>query len=161
MCCSFRWKNADIRPADRAEVRTAGSRLYLQFGFRLPGGKLVLNARAETAAEKPLFKDALRSSRVIVPAQCFYEWDREKVRFCFAHPGNKELLLAGIRIKDSFVILTTAANRGMAPVHDRMPLIAEDEECWLGGGPAFWDLLRSTPPELRACCGPVRGSLFA
>ncbi len=160
MCCSFRWNDADIRPTDRAEAKTADGRALLRFGVRLSGGRLVINARAETVEERPLFRDALLNGRVLIPAQCFYEWDREKVRFRFAHPLHRDLLLAGIMIGDSFVILTTAANRCMAPVHDRMPLLAEREECWLGNGPSFRELLRATPPELRVSSGMVRGSLL-
>jgi putative SOS response-associated peptidase YedK len=104
-----------------------------------------INARAETVAEKPAFKASFRRKRCVIPADSFYEWQksptRGKIPYRFAHPKNPFLLLAGlwdqyegpIGIIQGFVILTTAANRSMADVHDRMPVILSEDTAreWL------------------------------
>ncbi len=163
MCCSFAYRGRVTRPTDTADVLDAGrARLELRFGFRLPDGRLVINARAESAAERPLFRDALARGRIAVPADCFHEWDRDRVRHTFRLPGGKTMLLAGLRSGDAFVILTTAANRSMAPVHDRMPLVLEEAgaQAWLEPDGGYRDVLRQTPPELLRAAGPGQGRLI-
>ena len=78
MCCSFKYQERVVRPTDTATVLAPGGALALGFGLRLASGRLVLNARAETVLEKPLFRRLVLAGRVVVPAQCFYEWDRNK-----------------------------------------------------------------------------------
>ncbi len=159
MCYSFHVDGRDIRPTDKAEVMTPQRPALLSFGFRLPDGKLVANARAETAAEKPLFRDLFPGGRIIIPADSFCEWDRDKVRFTFTRSDGGPMHFAGLRRGDSFVILTTAANASMAPVHDRMPLIVEDAEAWLFSE-KYREVLKSVPPELKRISGIRRGRLF-
>lgn len=103
------------------------------------------NARAESVATKPAFKAALRRKRCIIPADSFYEWYRSpvkgKVPYRFAVSKQPLLLLAGlwdqyegpIGVIQGFAVLTTAANRSMADVHDRMPVILSPENAnqWL------------------------------
>lgn len=159
MCYAFHVNGRDIRPTDNTEAITAQRPSLLSFGFRLPGGKLVANARAETAEEKPLFRDALEDGRVLIPADSFYEWDRDKVRHTFSLPGGRPMHFAGLRRGDAFVILTTAANACMAPVHGRMPLIVEHADAWLFSD-SYRDVLRSVPPELERAAGIRQGRLF-
>lgn len=107
-----------------------------------------INARSETIGEKAMFKGLVKSRRVVVPVNGFYEWKREgsgKQPY-FIKPRNGQLLLfAGLydvaRDADgnpieSFTILTTSANGTMAPLHDRMPVILDDDgvEAWLDPG---------------------------
>ncbi len=104
-----------------------------------------INARAETAHEKPAFRAAFRHRRCLVPASGFYEWRREsraKTPFYFAPADSAApLALAGLwedwtdgtgHLR-SLSILTTAANAVMSPVHDRMPVIirAESWRLWV------------------------------
>lgn len=104
-----------------------------------------INARSETIGEKAMFKGLVKSRRVVVPANGFYEWKREgsaKQPF-FIHPTDGTLMLfAGLYdvAKDvegnpieSFTILTTTANDAMAELHDRMPVMldADGVEEWL------------------------------
>ena len=107
---------------------------------------LLINARAETATEKNAFRGAMRYRRCLVPATGFYEWRRQgkaksEPYFLrpadgrpFAFAGLMETYLApdGSEI-DTAAILTTAANRGIAPIHDRMPVVVlpQDHERWL------------------------------
>jgi len=109
-------------------------------------GYRMINARAETVAEKNTFKGPLRKSRCLVPASGFYEWKKEgkgtKTPYFFGLRGGAPFAFAGLwtlwhagREDElrSFSIITTSANEIMAPVHDRMPVILreEDEARWL------------------------------
>lgn len=109
-----------------------------------------INARAESVADKPVFREAFRQRRCLVPASGFYEWRREpdgKTRTPFyfspAEEGS-ELAFAGLwecwrgdgEELRSFTIVTTEASRDVLPVHERMPVIlpAETWEQWLDPG---------------------------
>ena len=95
-----------------------------------------INARAEDLAERPMFRDLLRTHRCIVPASGFFEWKQEKWRkipfyihvkedpvFAFAGLYDVWSNLAGTTLA-TYTIITTAANDLMAPVHHRMPAIS-------------------------------------
>lgn len=103
-----------------------------------------VNAKAETAAIKPMFRHAYRKSRVLVPADGFYEWavkDGAKqpylIRLRDGAPMGMGGLLEHWHSPDgdvtTFTILTTSANSLMAKIHDRMPVIIkpEDYATWL------------------------------
>lgn len=107
----------------------------------------LVNARAETLAEKPSFKEAFAKRRCLVPVDGFYEWKKEgerKVPHFFSMKGGGLFALAGLwdsfeRDKEevvTFTIVTTAANVLMAPVHERMPVIlgSSDVPVWLDPG---------------------------
>lgn len=95
-------------------------------------GRLLINARAETARERPMFAEDVRYRRIVIPAAGFYEWDRDKNKAVFTDRQGSPLFLAGFYRKErkekQFMILTAAANESMAPVHDRMPLLLERDE---------------------------------
>ncbi|MBX9673202.1 MAG: SOS response-associated peptidase [Candidatus Obscuribacterales bacterium] len=105
----------------------------------------MINARAETLAEKAYFKGALRSRRCIIPADSFYEWDGQgKARrpYRFQFKDQRLFGLAGLYEEWSSptggdivtcCIVTVAANRLLSRFHDRMPAILdpEDEARWL------------------------------
>lgn len=112
-------------------------------------GYSLINARAEDAAEKPAFREALKKRRCLVPVDAFYEWQRLSSRrrapYAFALRSGEPYALAGLferwRAKDgqpleTFTILTTDPNELMEPVHDRMPVILEprDYARWLESG---------------------------
>jgi len=105
-----------------------------------------INARSETADTGPMFRDAFRSGRCLVPATGFFEWQGAKSpkQPWFIHARDQETLsFAGLwsRWKESggdtelltFAILTTDANESVKPIHDRMPCILRpnDEVEWL------------------------------
>jgi len=100
----------------------------------------LINARAETAAEKASFRGAMRHRRCLVPASGFYEWTGErgakqphlirlKDRDLFAFAGVWEAWLGadGSEI-ETMAILTTGANADMALIHDRMPVILDERD---------------------------------
>lgn len=104
-----------------------------------------INARAESVAEKPAFKDSFASRRCVVPASGFYEWKRSgsKKQPYFIHPTEGgHFALAGLWDQwfshtegpvETFTIITTDANDALAELHDRMPVIlsAHDVDTWL------------------------------
>ena len=108
------------------------------------GAKLI-NARSETAAEKPAFRTAMRQRRCIIPADGFYEWQAQaggKQPFHIRLADQRPFGLAGLweRWKNpegewiqTCTILTTSANSLMQQLHDRMPVILPPEryELWL------------------------------
>lgn len=107
---------------------------------------LLINARSETAATKNSFRAAMRHRRALVPASGFYEWKREgkqKAQPYWVRPkGGGICAFAGLMETwtgpngeevDTGAILTTSANRLVAPIHDRMPVVImpEDFSRWL------------------------------
>lgn len=104
-------------------------------GFR--GRGVIINARGETALDKPMFRRPLLERRCVVPTSGFYEWDRQKVRHRFRLPGREVLYLAGLwdtfQGEARFVILTTAPNDSVVNIHDRMPVVLTEGEltAWL------------------------------
>ena len=133
------YKTGEIFPGDTAPAMIAVENKILPcpavFGF--PGfqnNQLLINARSETAAEKKTFSAALKSQRIILPATGFYEWshDSQKTKYFFTVDERSTLYLCGIyQIVDGkyhFVILTREANASMVETHNRMPIIAAEQE---------------------------------
>ncbi len=123
-------------------------------------GYRMINARAETVGEKPAFKSAFQRRRCLIPATGFYEWKKEgrvKQPMLITLPGEKVFALAGIweqwsapdgAVIYSCSIITTEANRYLADIHNRMPVIftgERDYESWLSLDDPFYlkRLLRS------------------
>jgi putative SOS response-associated peptidase YedK len=106
----------------------------------IQAGSPLINARSETAAEKPAFRTALRRRRCLVPANGFYEWQRQgrtRQPFCFRMAEGEPFAFAGLweqwaspdgKTVESCAILTTEANELVRPVHDRMPVIVPRDE---------------------------------
>ena len=131
-------------------------------------GNRMINARSETVAEKPSFRSAFRRRRCLIPADGFYEWQK--------NPGEKRKTPMYIRLKSgkpfffaglweswdspdgsnilSCTILTTTPNEMMEPIHNRMPVILPPEayQPWLATGeqrPAdLQGFLKPFPSEL-------------
>lgn len=133
-------------------------------------GNRMINARAETVATKPSFRTPLQRRRCLVPADSFYEWSvgpdgRSKTPFRILLQSGELFAFAGLWDRwqkdeqdhlESCTIITTEANRFMAPIHHRMPVILsrEDERVWLDsarGADGVVGLLRPAPEDqLRA-----------
>jgi putative SOS response-associated peptidase YedK len=126
--------------------------------------RMMINARSETAAEKPSFRAAMRHRRCLVPTDGFYEWTgvagAKRPHLVRPRTGGP-MGMAGIHEHwqgadgsemESMAILTTAANQAMSAIHDRMPVIIAPEhfDAWLdcssGSTEGVMDLLHS-PPE--------------
>ncbi len=156
------YKTGEILPGDAAPAMIARQERIVAvpatFGF--PGfqeGKLLINARGETAAEKKSFADSLRERRVILPATGFYEWshDTEKTKYLFTLDALPVLYLCGlyrlVEGKYRFVILTRAANESMAETHDRMPVIVGERDVrpYLTDLTAAMELIATAAPVLK------------
>ena len=132
-------------------------------------GSRMINARAETLAEKPSFRTALSRRRCLIPADGFYEWQdaaeggkaaktpmylhrKDSGLFAFAGLWDEWHAPDGSPLR-SCTIITTMPNAVAAPIHDRMPVILrpEDESFWLDNSvtdtPALLSLLVPSPPE--------------
>ncbi len=110
-------------------------------------GNKMINARAETLAEKPSFRNAFKSRRCIIPTSGFYEWAKkganakqpfyfylkEKDVFGFAGLWEEWLDKSSGELIETCTIITTEATEVVEPVHDRMPVIlkAENYDLWL------------------------------
>jgi len=109
----------------------------------------MINARAETASEKPAFRDAMKRQRCLVVTDGFYEWQATQTRGQRKQPYYIQMqtgdlfALAGLwstwqgedgQVVQSCTILTTSPNELMKPIHDRMPVILSpaDYNHWLG-----------------------------
>jgi putative SOS response-associated peptidase YedK len=128
-------------------------------------GYSTINARAEEAASKPAFREALKRRRCLVPADAFYEWmkidAKSKVPYAIALTSGEPCALAGLWESwrtpegpplETFTILTTDPNEVTEPFHNRMPVILEPQDYnrWLEpGDPARppIDLMRPFPAE--------------
>jgi putative SOS response-associated peptidase YedK len=128
-------------------------------------GARMINARAETVAEKPAFRSAFRQRRCLVVSDGFYEWrklpDGAKQPYFITLEAGGPFAFAGLwetwRSPDgerveSCTIVTTGANEKLVELHDRMPVIVapEDYDLWLAGGDrdALEALLRPCPAAL-------------
>ena len=147
----------DIAPTATAPVLIAsGNKVVAEFQrWGIPGwrGGLMINARAETVCEKPMFRRSMAAQRCVVPATGYYEWDAGKHKYFFQLPG-KPLYLAGIYDNvegmNCFVILTTKPNATVQDIHDRMPLILSHDQVrpWLTSDQDALQLLTLVPPAL-------------
>lgn len=154
-------REGDVHPGDKATVIIKGSNgLFagdMRFGMNgsrntadTKAPALLINARAESVREKKSFAESVAGRRCVIPAKKFYEWDRDKNKAEFSPVKEKSVYLAGIYRDSDFVILTTAANSSMKPVHDRMPLtLRRDQiEPWLTDAEKTDEILSQTPEEL-------------
>jgi putative SOS response-associated peptidase YedK len=126
-------------------------------------GLKMINARAETVADKPAYRGAFERFRCLIVADGFYEWRRAangaRHAFHITRADREPFAFAGLwsvwhraspEAVRSCTIITTAANRAVAPLHDRMPVIlAPDQEvAWLDAAtpvPALCELLEGLP----------------
>jgi putative SOS response-associated peptidase YedK len=128
-------------------------------------GNHMINARAETVAEKPSFRAAYRRQRCVVLADGFYEWRRagdSKTPYFISLASGKPFALAGLwenwhdKESDESIqtttLITTEANDFMRPLHHRMPMILETTAAndWLGGDNTMLEVAAGNSPPLRA-----------
>ena len=165
---AFRLPRGEVRPGDWAAVVSmsrAGTPapFPMKWGYHvqpsLPKGvagsgsasgqKLLINARSETAREKPTFRDSMVNRRCLIPAGAYFEWDhrvKPLAKYRFTLPDAPILWLAGLYRYEPesawpvFTVLTRPAAEHVAPLHDRMPIILPPQlhSHWLD---------RSCPPE--------------
>ena len=133
--------SGEIRPSNVVPViapnRDGRRTAYpMKWGFSMPGRPLLVNARSETAGEKPTFKEAWERHRCIIPASWYYEWEhlvnssgQKKTgdKYMIQPAGETVTWLCGLyRIEDGlpvFTVLTREPSESVRQIHDRMPLI--------------------------------------
>jgi putative SOS response-associated peptidase YedK len=169
-----RYNIAPTQPVAAVRMKDQGDRELTHFQWGLipswakdPSmGVKMINARAETAAEKPAFRAAFKRRRCLIPATGFYEWQQvngRKQPLYIHHAGDGILSLAGLweiwhsadgSELQTCTILTTTPNELMEPIHNRMPVIVDpaDYTMWLD---------RETPPDqLQHLLRPYDSSLL-
>ena len=140
----------EVVPTNRVLIVTSsGGELsfeYAQFGFEKWDGKgVIINARSETAHEKPMFKSHLKTGRCVVPASGYYEWKqptdgkKKKIKYLIKDERGTLLFMAGLWREGNngreFVIITKEPVGEVVDIHERMPVIlrADQLESWLRG----------------------------
>jgi putative SOS response-associated peptidase YedK len=128
-------------------------------------GNRMINARAETVAEKPSYRVAYRRRRCLVLADGFYEWHTEAagtVPYYFSRASGQPFAFAGLweswqsKTSDdsiqSATLITTAANEFTQPLHNRMPVVLDPEAAdrWLAGDDELIDEVAKSGPRMRA-----------
>ena len=128
-------------------------------------GNRMINARAETVAEKPSFRAAFRKRRCLVLADGFYEWKKEgdgKTPYFISLKNGEPFAFAGLweswsaRESDAAIqsatLITTAANNFMATVHHRMPVVLQPDTAdrWLAGDDQVLGDVAANSPEFIA-----------
>jgi putative SOS response-associated peptidase YedK len=126
-------------------------------------GNKMINARAESVAEKPAYRFSFKKKRCLVVADGFYEWKKEgkgKQPYLIRRSDRKPFAFAGLWSTwrdpqaredggappvETFTILTTAANEVLKPLHDRMPVVVRPEDFALWLDPVVDDAARLTP----------------
>ena len=128
-------------------------------------GNRMINARAETVAEKPSYRNAYRHRRCLVLADGFYEWRRQgdaKTPYFISLASGEPFALAGLwenwtdkksgEALQTTTLITTDANDFMTPLHHRMPviLVADSATDWLAGSQELLDDVATITPPLQA-----------
>ena len=150
--------NFNIRPSENISVLVSNSGKrklgQMRWGFvphwykSVADGPLLFNARAETLAEKPAFRDACRRRRCLIPADGFYEWKKtvgsKSKPFYVRRSDRQQMIFAGIwQFSDdcedripTCTIITVPASEQISGIHNRMPLLIDPSDWagWLGEG---------------------------
>ena len=136
---------------DRRAVTTYRWGLIPHWAREAKVGSRMFNARAETIATSPAFRDAFVRKRCLVPVDSFYEWKREgalRQPYRIVRRDGRPLALAGLwagwrdpvteTVRRTFTIITTTPNEALADLHDRMPVVVGEEAWgrWLDPAPA-------------------------
>ena len=137
--------SGEIRPTNVVPVIATGKSgrkavFPMKWGFRIPNGPLVVNARSETAARKTSFREAWKSHRCVIPASWYFEWEhllgaggkkKTGAKYLIQPRGAGMTWLAGLyRLEDDlpvFTVLTREPADELRRIHDRMPLMLPED----------------------------------
>lgn len=124
-------------------------------GFK--AGQKLINARSETVLQKPRFAKAFLTQRAVYPTNGFFEWTVDKQKVYFKYPNSTQpVYIAGFYAyfdgQPRSILLTTAPNASVAPVHNRMPLLLQKRQIssWLKDSSWAQSFLRQAMPPLQA-----------
>lgn len=170
----------EIFPTQEVEVLTCNGWRHMQWGFpQFTGKGVIINARAETVAVKPMFSRSFATRRCLVRAQGFFEWQHQegkktKGKYKIDRMDSEKMMMAGIyNEQGQFVIITQTPNETVAPLHDRMPVVIptpEMQALWLHEDSLAEPLLSMYPdvamcadrepaPEPKEKDGPLEGQI--
>lgn len=163
-------KRGDIHPTEMAMVMKAEQDALaadnMKWGFPGFTGKgVIFNAKCETVKEKKMFADSVLSRRCIIPAKGFYEWNKQKEKVTFKALDDQILYMAGVwkhyEESSRFVILTTNANESVISVHERMPLILDQNEVedWILDSKSVDYMIHKVPKQLMSVREYEQGTL--
>lgn len=124
-------------------------------GFK--AGQKLINARSETVLQKSRFAQAFLTQRSVYPTNGFFEWTVDKQKVYFKYPNSTQpVYIAGFYAyfdgQPRSILLTTAPNASVAPVHNRMPLLLQKRQIssWLKDSSWAQAFLRQAMPPLQA-----------
>lgn len=177
----FAMKTGEIFPTDMAPVLISQQQVIepvlMTWGYpRFQSSGVLINARAETAAEKPMFRSSIPLRRCIIPATGFFEWEhsqgKAKTKFLLQSKESPMLYMAGLfasfedklgKNYTAYVILTVAANAAVRSIHDRMPLIleADQNDRWLHDEQYARNLLLTPCPAQLSATSDPESSVFS
>jgi len=154
-------RTGEILPTNKAPVLVLENNQItpdlIAWGFpNFKNKGVIINARAETAEEKRMFRDSLFLRRCIIPSTGFFEWkhDSTKQKYLFNLPDEQMLYMAGFynefQGEKRFIILTTAANSSMEYIHDRMPIVLKKDKLkpWMRDTAMAMEIMHQMPPVL-------------
>ena len=133
----------------------------MRWGFtRYDKKGFIINTRSETALEKPMFRQSMLERRCLIPAECYFEWEKResgKIRYAIRPKQDGHIFLAGIyRFEEgetlpALSILTRAPAEEIAFIHDRMPVIFSEKhrDAWLERGADPAKLLQECETEMQ------------
>jgi putative SOS response-associated peptidase YedK len=161
-------KYGQINPTDSAPVLVEEQQVQqpvlMKWGYpKWQGSGVLINARAETAADKPTFMQSIDKRRCIIPASGFFEWEHHKegakTKYLLTDGRSPIIHMAGLysvfenpqgEKYAAYVILTVNANESVRQIHERMPLIIEpgQSDLWLTDANFAKVLLQSPCPAM-------------
>lgn len=162
-------KTGEVFPSETVAViantkALAPAPFAMAWGYRMSDGKLIINARSETAAEKPMFRDGMMQRRCLLPATNYFEWEKrgsEKIKYAIK-PSNLDMFyMAGLyRIEGNqsrCTILTRSPADSIAFIHDRMPVLLHKDALkdWLNPRFSALDVLKAAMTDVSFV--PVEG----
>ena len=155
-------KTGEVCPTDVAAVIANSKAMNptpfaMKWGYTMDNRAPIINARSESAAEKPLFRDGMQQRRCLIPAAHYFEWERrgkQKIKNAIKPVGSESMYRAGIyRINHGtaeFTILTREPGACIRHIHDRMPVILPRDILadWLNMRYNAADVLKSALTEM-------------
>lgn len=155
-------KTGEVFPSDTVAViantkTLTPSPFAMTWGYRMPDGKLIINARSETAAEKPMFRDGMTHRRCLLPATNYFEWEKrgsDKIKYAIKPSKLDMFYMAGLyRIEGNqahCTILTRSPAESIAFIHDRMPVLLPKDALkdWLNPKFDAMDILKAAVTEV-------------
>lgn len=134
MCGRYLIGNTIAYPGDELLVLTRGKKEMMKWGYQTDFAKII-NTRAETVFEKPIYKESLKNYRCLVPMDGFFEWQKKtKVPYLIRAANKQPLLAAGIyEPSGTYSIITREATKDMELIHSRMPYLLDNKnvQLWL------------------------------